>query len=34
MGRGDASWQDHDHHFGKPMGSKKPPKKNEVVTGT
>lgn len=34
MGRGDSSWQDRKHHFGKPMSSKKPPKKNGVVTGT
>lgn len=24
MGRGDSSWQDRNHHFGKPIGGKKP----------
>lgn len=41
MGRGDSSWQDRNHHSGKPSGGKKPytgkvdpGKKNEGVTET
>lgn len=41
MGRGDSSWQDHNHHIGKSRGVKKtstgtitPVKKNEEVTET
>lgn len=41
MGRGDSSWQDRNHHTGKPTGGKKtytgnftPVKKNEEVTET
>lgn len=41
MGRGDSSWQDRNHHLGKPRGGKKtstgtitPVKKNEEVTET
>lgn len=41
MGRGDSSWQDRNHHPGKPRGGKKastgtitPVKKNEGVTET
>ena len=41
MGRGDSSWQDRNHHTGKPRGDKKtytgmitPVKKNEEVTET
>ena len=42
MGRGDSSWQDHNHHLGKPRGGKKTStgtndrfsNKNEGVTET
>lgn len=42
MGRGDSSWQDRNHHLGKPIGGKKKStgtidrffKKNEGVTET